>query len=206
MTQYAGDPRTSAGSASTVTQELSAGDFTYVRKKRGRIKFDDEHMDGEINIVPYLDIMVNLIMFLLMVQATSIALSMINVNAPSYAPPGPTNQDPANQDPNKDPRLTIGVSATGFYIAGRGGVLGESKVDASGNKAPTIPRKSNNELNYDALTALLVEIKKQFKEADTVFIAADDGIPYQEIVRTLDASRSFGGENLFPNVAFTQLN
>ena len=163
------------------------------------------------NIVPYLDIMVNLIMFLLMVQATSIALGMINVNAPSYAPPGPTANKPS--DPKKALRLTIGIAAEGFFIAAKGGVLPGEQPDSAttegqepATRQPTIPRKPDGKYNFAALTAKLRGIKNAFPDVDSVYVAADDKTAYQDIVKTLDASRSDSAGPLFPNVAFTQIN
>lgn len=185
----------------------TAGDFTFVRKKRGRIHFDDEHIDGEINIVPYLDIMVNLIMFLLMVQVTSIALGMINVNAPSYAPPGPATQGPK---PKKTLRLTVGIAADGFYIAAKGGVLPgatpESEQPEEAKRKPTIPKLANGKYDFKALTRKLRSIKNVFPDVEAIYVAADDTTAYQDIVKTLDASRSDSTGTMFPNVAFTQIN
>ena len=210
MTQRAQEPKGGYPRAdSTQTLSLSAGDVTYVRKKRGRIKFDDEHIDGEINIVPYLDIMVNLIMFLLMVQVTSIALSMINVNAPSYSPPGPTTDSP-KPDPEKSLRLTVGVATDGFYIAAKGGVLpgeaAEGEAPEGAPTGPTIPKRPDGNYDFSALTRKLRGIKQAFPKVDAVYIAADDSTAYQDIVKTLDASRSDRSGPLFPNVAFTQIN
>ena len=213
MTQRDGErggyPR--ADTQVTQSMTLSAGDVTYVRRKRGRIHLDDDHIDGEINIVPYLDIMVNLIMFLLMVQATSIALGMINVNAPSYSPPGPTTQAPKD-DQKKSLRLTIGVAADGFYIAAKGGVLPgeapppEGEAAEAAARSPTIPKKPDGTYNFSALTRKLRGIKNAFPDTQAIYVAADDTTAYQDIVKTLDASRSDGSGALFPNVAFTQIN
>ena len=213
MTQRGGAQGGGIPPASTTqTGSLSAGDFSYVRRKRGRIHMDDDHIDGEINIVPYLDIMVNLIMFLLMVQATSIALGMINVNAPSYAPPGPATQTP-KKDQKKSLRLTVGVAKDGFYIAAKGGVLPGEAPPAEGEQpeqpaaqAPTIPKKPDGSYDFSALTRKLRGIKNAFPDTAAIYIAADDTTAYQDIVKTLDASRSDGTGPLFPNVAFTQIN
>ncbi|MEM7678256.1 MAG: biopolymer transporter ExbD [Myxococcota bacterium] len=208
MTDRAETPGHQPGTSKTTTQDLSAGDFTYVRKKRGRIRFDDEHIDGEINIVPYLDIMVNLIMFLLMVQATSIALGMINVNAPSYSPPGPTTQAPT-KDPKKILRLTVGIASDGFYIAAKGGVLpGEAPEgeNPDAERQPTIPRRADGKYDFAGLARKLRGIKNAFPDVEAIYVAADDTTAYQDIVKTLDASRADSAGPLFPNVAFTQIN
>ncbi len=216
MTQRGQEPGGYPRATSQISQTgpLTAGDVTFVRKKRGRVRFDDDHIDGEINIVPYLDIMVNLIMFLLMVQVTSIALGMINVNAPSYAPPGPTTTGP-KPDPKKSLRLTVGIAKDGFYIAAKGGVLpgqetpeteGDPAAATNGDTKPTIPRRPDGAYDFAALTRKLRGIKAAFPAVNAVYIAADDATAYQDIVKTLDASRSDASGELFPNVAFTQIN
>ena len=74
----------------TGTGTYSHQDFTFVRKKRGKVHADmGGEEGGELNIVPYLDIMINLIMFMLVAQAAMVALGMIDVTAPSYNIAGP---------------------------------------------------------------------------------------------------------------------
>src|SRR5215831_18031604 len=80
-------------------------DFTYVRRKRKLVEDEESH---ELNIVPYLDILVNLIMFLLVTQATLVSLGIVDVSAPSYAAAGP---GPSNPSEEKNLRLTIGIAA-----------------------------------------------------------------------------------------------
>ncbi len=205
--------------AATGTGAYSHADMTYVRKKRRKLS---EHAgggdeDGELNIVPYLDILINLIMFLLVGQATLVSLGMINVNAPSYSPPGGAGvTDPTNAKPQL--RLTIGVAKDGYYIAAKGGVLpgtqpetpGETTAEGVAKRKPTIPRKADGSYDYRALARRLRAIKDAIKEtfpnANSVYVAADDTIKYEVIVKTLDASREDGKGKLFPNVAFTQIN
>src|SRR6478735_5841062 len=77
---------------------------------------------GELNIVPYLDIMVNLIMFMLVSMTGVIQFGILNVAAPSY---GPAPVTAASNDPKKkDLLLTVAISTKGFFVAGSGGVLG----------------------------------------------------------------------------------
>src|SRR5436190_19894067 len=81
---------------------------------------------GELNIVPYLDIVTNLVMFMLLSMVGLISLGVLDVGTPKIGEPDsaqvavPTKEEqPFN--------LTVGVTDKGFYIAGAGGVLpGES--------------------------------------------------------------------------------
>ncbi|MFX8339394.1 hypothetical protein ABTL37_19555, partial [Acinetobacter baumannii] len=53
---------------------------------------------GELNIVPYLDILVNLTMFLLVSMTSVIQFGILNVAAPNY---GPASAQVAASDPKK---------------------------------------------------------------------------------------------------------
>ena len=201
--------------AATGTGTYSHADLTYVRKKRRKLGDDmgGGEEDGELNIVPYLDILINLIMFLLVAQATLVSLGMITVNAPSYSPPGGGN---GGKDPKPQLRLTIGVAKDGFYIAAKGGVLPGSEASTETNqegvvkRKPTIPLKADRSYNFPALArrlrAIKDAVKEKFPNASSVYVAADDNINYEVIVKTLDASREDAKGKLFPNVAFTQIN
>src|SRR3954469_24292002 len=82
----------------------------------------EEEEDGELNIVPYLDIMMNLIMFMLLSMTGLAAFGILNVNAPSYGGPSAAVGDSPEQ-----PKLLLSVliSKKGYFIAGAGAVLGQ---------------------------------------------------------------------------------
>ncbi len=188
----------------TGSYSFNYADFTYVRRKR---KHEEEEEMGELNIVPYLDIMVNLIMFLLVTQATMVSLGVVNVTAPTYAAPGGGGAPKPN--PKADLKLTIGVGADGFYIAAKGGVLGDEATnevtdDGVTRRAPTIPLVGNKH-DYKGLGRKLRSIKTVFPEAASFFLAAGPRVTYDTIVKTLDAAREDSQGELFPQVAFSQL-
>lgn len=206
-----GDKKGYQRADATGTGTYSHQDFTFVRKKRGKVHHEmggDEA--GELNIVPYLDIIINLIMFMLVAQATLVSLGMIDVTAPSYSVAGPA-AGTGEQD-EKPLRLTIGVSQDGFYLAASGGVLGneegtgELTPDGVERSKPTIPLKADGTFDFPALARKLRAIKNSFPKTTSVYVAADENIPYEAIVKTLDASREDASGLLFPNVAFTQIN
>ncbi|MBI4816328.1 MAG: biopolymer transporter ExbD [Deltaproteobacteria bacterium] len=199
-------------SSGTASKAYSAEDADYVRRHRkvGHDLHQDAAM-GELNIVPLLDILVNLIMFLLVSQATMISLGVIDVTAPSYAAAGPGS----SQDDNRPQlRLTLGVAKEGFYIAASGGVLEggalptsvEVTKDGVQKREPTIPLKPDGSYDYAALRAKLRAIKTEFPDAKAVYFAADQSIPYNVVVKTLDSSREDARGPLFPAVAFSRIN
>jgi len=200
---------------STGTGTYSHQDISYVRKKRrGRIHVEDPaEEDGELNIVPYLDIIVNLIIFLLVMQAAFVSVGMIDVTAPSYASVAPG--DPKKDEATPELRLTLGISKDGFYIAASGGVLpGQQAEDAPkeltadnvSKRPPTVPLLPNGAYDFETLARKLRTIKAAFPDTASIYIAADDDIPYELIVETLDTSREDAKGDLFPAVAFTQIN
>lgn len=165
---------------------------------RRKIKPKEEEEGGELNIVPYLDILMNLIIFMLLSMAGLATFGMLNVNAPVYGAGsgGGDTDKPALT-------LTVAVAKSGFYIAGTGVVLpGQTEPGgAPGEGAPTIPRKADGTYDYDALTAKMMEIKATFPSESKVIIAAEADTDYDSLVSTMDATRETADRKLlFPDV------
>jgi biopolymer transport protein ExbD len=152
---------------------------------------EQEEEAGELNLVPYMDIVTNIIIFLLASVVNQVSLSNINVSVPSISG-GAGAAD--NEPPPKPPlNLTVSVGASGFTIAASGGVL------------PIVPRMPNGQYDYKTLTTKLKEIKSAPDNADETKanFNADANIPYDIVVATLDAMRiTDEGKILFPDVAF----
>lgn len=162
---------------------------------------------GELNIVPYLDIMVNLIMFMLVSMTGVIQFGILNVAAPSY---GPAASTAAGADPKKkDLLLTVAISTKGFFVAGSGGVLGGA--DKAGEKPdpksapPTIPMLPDGKYDYPALTRKMVDIKNAFPDESKVILMADQAVAYDVLVQTMDAIREDGPRKLFWDVVLGAL-
>jgi biopolymer transport protein ExbD len=58
-------------------------------KRREDVVEDEEREGGELNLIPYLDIVTNLMLFLLASVSAGIILSQIDTTLPDKAPPGP---------------------------------------------------------------------------------------------------------------------
>jgi biopolymer transport protein TolR len=147
---------------------------------------------GEINLVPYMDIVTNIIIFLLASVVNQVALGNVNVSVPTLASgAGATSED----KPEKPPlNLTVSVGATGFTIAASGGVL------------PLIAKLPNGQYDYKELTKKLREIKSAPDNAEEtkVNFNADAVTSYDIVVATLDSMRQDDdGKILFPDVAFS---
>ena len=165
-----------------------------------------EHM-GELNIVPYLDIMVNLIMFMLVSMTGVVQFGILNVAAPSYGPAAAVA--PSTDPKKKDLLLTVAISTKGFFVAGSGGVLGGAdpkaeKVDPK-EAPPTIPMMADGKYDFANLTRKMVDIKNSFPEESKVILMADQTVPYETLVQTMDAIREDGPRRLFFDVVLGAL-
>jgi biopolymer transport protein TolR len=150
---------------------------------RRRIR-DEEHA-GELNIVPYLDVVVNLVMFMLLSMTGLIALGVVNVSAPKIG-----GETPAAAAAENQPKLllTVAIAKSGFYVAGAGGVLGADAATPDAARPPTIPLK-DGKYDFAALGAQMQKIKEQFPNETAVILSADPEILYDVLVQTMDACR-----------------
>ena len=180
----------------------------YFSKRKLRPKEDEE--TGELNIVPYLDILMNLIIFMLLSMTGLAAFGILNVNAPNYG-----GGAAAVQENQEGPKLLLSVliSKKGFTVAGTGAVLPgpqapEGQAPEAGQGEPTIPKLASGEYDFPALTAQMVNIKKEFPNETKVVVAADGDIPYETLVQTMDAIRETTGKGrkiLFADVTLAAM-
>ena len=165
-----------------------------VRAAMRRMREHNEEIEeeaGELNLVPYMDIVTNIIIFLLASVVNQVGLGNVNVTVPTLSSGG---ADSSADQPEKKPlNLTVSVGASGFTVAGAGGVF------------PVIPKLGNGQYDYKSLTVKLLEIKSSPDNAveTKANFNADANIPYDIVVATLDAMRQTDeGKILFPDVAF----
>jgi biopolymer transport protein ExbD len=165
----------------------------YFSKRKTRPRELEE--STELNIVPYLDIMMNLIMFMLLSMTGLAAFGILNVNAPNYGGPS-AGVSPENPD---QPKLLLSVliSKKGFFVAGAGAVLGQDTPQgqpAAGTEGePTVPKRSDGTYDYAALNGKMVQIKAAFPSETKVIVGAEADISYETLIETMDAIRETTG-------------
>ncbi len=162
---------------------------------RRKLKPREEEETGELNIVPYLDILMNLILFMLLSITGLASFGILNVSAPSYGGPSTTVAPPENPD---QPRLVLSVliSKRGHFVNSENAILGQ-------DGAPTIPVQADGAYDYAALNAQMVKVKSAFPSETKVIVAADPDIPYEALIQTMDAvreTRDTSRRLLFPDV------
>ncbi|WP_428261561.1 ExbD/TolR family protein [Haliangium sp.] len=157
----------------------------------------EEIESGELNLIPYLDIVTNLMLFLLASISSGLMLGQLNTTLPDRGPPpsAMANQDPAT-DPNDQPlRLVVSITRESILVwsmSGLEGTLAEPKA--------TVPRLREEDgvpvYDYDRLNQALVEIatrrwQGKLRKLPTfqALLQADGAIPYGTIIRVMDAMR-----------------
>ncbi len=150
---------------------------------------------GELNVIPYLDIIMNVIMFMLATTTFAAALGDLNVAQPT------TSNAVSAQNPDEPPKnelnLTISISDKGFTIAASGAVLHQGFVfdkdgnlQQAGDLLPTIPKKGT-EFDYELLAKKMIEIKgaPAARSETKLILNANPEITYDVVVQALDACR-----------------
>lgn len=169
---------------------------------RRRLHLEEE--TGELNIIPYLDVVVNLVMFMLLSISGLVAFGILEVSAPKIA-----GEAPAAAAAAEGPKLllTVAVGREGFYVAGAGGVLGADAPTPDATRPPTIPKKPDGSYDYAALTQALQKIKAQYRDEKNLILSADSDVIYDVVIQTMDACRvvKVDGktEELFPQISLS---
>jgi biopolymer transport protein ExbD len=175
-------------------ESLSAAQRAKIRRLAAPGDPHDESEGGEINVVPFLDIITNVLMFVLATVAITFT-STIDV-----APPAGARVRPATE-PTLG--LTVLVVPEGFSLKAKGGNVAPGCADTGSGVA--VPKRGSA-YDFDALKACAVRLKASapmFADERDVVISANGQVPYDVVIATLDAMRRTDeGEDLFPQVSF----
>ena len=145
---------------------------------------------GEINVVPYLDIIMNVMMFVLVSVSVAFASTINTSAAQAGTRPAPEGL-----------RLTALITRDGVALKTAGGSVAPGCERAGPGVA--VP---NRDGDYDitALTACARRIKAAGADAakeTQVSVTASPDVPYQTVVRVMDGLRADGDGELFPEVS-----
>ena len=175
---------------------LTSTQRAYIRRRTRVHDPDPSEVAGELNIVPFLDIVVNLIMFLLATSEAVLAIVQIEAQLPQLSGGKPTSNAGA-----KEPSLNLNVTLTdgGIIVTGSGGKLAPGCQEVSSGRVMTIPKKGTA-YDWPALTDCAVKIKASYNNEKNVIVGADPMIQYEHVVAAMDALRSDGKQELFPKV------
>lgn len=180
-----------------------SGQFTIAQhlliKRKSKPAEVDPAEGGELNIVPFLDIVTNVLMFLL---ATITSIFTASIDVPLPGNPGPSAP---GGPPSKI--LTLKVETDGFIIGGQGGFARSDCASfGKGGEVKAIGMR-DGKLDYEGLTRCLVKLRETFPEITEekrIIISMTGSLPYTVMVQTLDATRETdsGKKDLFTEPAF----
>jgi biopolymer transport protein ExbD len=174
----------------------------------------------ELNLIPYMDVVTAILIFMLFTSTGLIQIGVINVNAPRYKDPldmGSGQED--DQEEKKQLNLTVGITYKGLFIAGVGGVLGQAAEGESASKGPTISLLLTDAAcrdavaknlpppaacyDYDRLIREMLRIKDQFPQETKIIIYAQPDVPYDVLIQVMDSTREHEGRALFYDVVLS---
>ena len=142
--------------------------------------------EQDLNLVPYMDIMVNLIMFMIVVTAYIVELR----EAPVLAPALRSGGGGGDTEEKQKPFLTVAVSTKSIAILGSTDEVPAAELPMEGTQYP-----------FAQLTELLTDYKAKYGVADNLVITAEGSVPYTVLIQTMDAARKDAKKNdLFPGV------
>lgn len=151
---------------------------------------------GELNIVPYLDIITNVMIFVLA------SVSVIFITSVDTTPPSIGGGKVRSEMSSKALNLSAFITSQGISLKTSGGNIATGCEGVGGGV--TVPM-ANNAYDFTAVTTCAKKLKNanpDFKEETQVTITANPGIEFQIIISTMDALRRDGEEVLFPDVHF----
>jgi biopolymer transport protein TolR len=204
-----GGVATAGGVTTPPTEKLTAAQRSKIRRLSAPKEIAPDEEAGELNIVPFLDIITNVLMFVLASISVTFTVSLI-ADAPKQGRGG------VAATPTESLNLTILIVSGGYVIKGRGATIATRCEGTGSGDPPTVPRiPGGNESMQDGTKYDVVGLQKCARKLkDTVpnadmeqqvMVTANPNIPFQEIVRVMDAVRHDEKGDLFPNVVFTVL-
>jgi biopolymer transport protein TolR len=176
---------------------LSAAQRSKVRRLSQPKELSPDEEGGELNIVPFLDIVVNILIFVLATVAVTFTAS-IETNPPASRGAG-VRQEIASQALN----LSVFIVSDGFSLKASGGNIAPGcEGVGAGNAVP----KAGGKYDFASLTACAARLKgssPDFADETQATITANPGVELQTVIGVMDALRSTpSGDALFENIQF----
>jgi len=147
--------------------------YPVVAKQR---RFEREKIGEELNLVPFIDMLVVLLTFLL-ITVTILQTAIIELSLPTSASgAGSTLENPMEGQPLT---LSIAITDKGLQVIGGGG------------KLPPIPKKGGK-YNFEKLSEQLKMVKEEYPGQTAVIIVSESNIIYDYIIKTMDVCLEAG--------------
>ncbi len=136
------------------------------------------HEEREVDLAALVDVLSNMLFFLL-ATVTFLQLKTLNAAVPALSTGAVST--------GKAVDVSVEIKIEGYSLKASGDPADKSVGTLAVTK--DIPRKSDGSLDSKTLTAELWDIKKKAPEAKNIMIFPQQGTVFEEIVKTMDASR-----------------
>jgi biopolymer transport protein ExbD len=179
--------------------ELSAGQKSKIRRLSAPRELAPDEEGGELNVVPFLDIITNILIFVLATVAVTFTAAI------DSSPPASGGKGVRKDIESTALNLTILIVNDGFSMKASGGNVALGCVGPGPGIA--IPKK-NGRYDYSSLNACAAKLKAaspDFAEESQFYVTGNPGTDYQTIVSVIDALRTDmrdPGRTLFTDVNF----
>ena len=166
--------------------KLSAAQHVVIKRKGKPKELDPTDEAGELNIIPFLDIITNILMFILATIAT-VFTATISVPAPraSSGPSAPSDSDEIN--------ITVKIVREGFIVGAPGGFMqpGCTSIAAAALTVPLTAGQHDGAALNRCMQAIRnkPEWHEQLSTRHNIQVAVNGDVPYHVLVLTLDAVR-----------------
>lgn len=161
--------------------------------RRDRRRRHSEEL-GEPEMLPMMNVLFILVL-VLMGMSTFMPLGAISTEAPRLAGAGEGPGGPTTNELN----LVVMLQSDGINLSVRGSI----QSGAAGPLIPKVQRNGALEYDFETLNQRLAQIKTENPGDNRVMIMADPDVIYDDIIKTMDASRrSRENKVMFPQVAF----
>lgn len=190
-----------------------------------RLRKNKEIPVEEANVLPVMNIMFLLIPALLLAMEVA-SMAAISVSPPKFSA-APSEKKEQDKEDKKQLKLKVFVMEDGFRVSAADQQEGAEAGKAADSNAPTIPlmrdkdgcQQIENDLfgttrsgcyDFEALEAKAKEYKAGFPHESIVTLSAENTIPMQILINTMDAMRGTEcklmteGEELPPECYFFQ--
>lgn len=135
----------------------------------------------DLNIVPFIDLMSVLIIFLL-ITAVWTQVSMIQIGSSIYGKK--TAQERSEPPPKAEIPFRLDVRENGYRVL-------------LGRQTTTVPKTADGKYDDEALVAKLKEFKELYPEKVDAVVTVLDELPYETLIKGMDALLTAG----FPQIS-----
>ncbi|MCH9688048.1 MAG: biopolymer transporter ExbD [Deltaproteobacteria bacterium] len=152
-----------------------------------------EEAEVEANLIPVMNVMFLLIPALLLAMEVA-RFAAVNVTPPKFA--AQADQKKEKEDKEKPLNLKVFIMDDGYRVSAQGQQEGAEAGKSADSNKPTItlakpgaPITDFDRYNYAALEAKAKEYKDKYGHETVVTISAENSIPMQVLINTMDALR-----------------